>query len=939
MKKVVIFILAILVAVSLISVPNVQAFTNSHWFEVEVTPSNAGVNAAYHIYNGVSDYDNITTLEIYLQWTSFTFAHPDPKTVTVNGSPAISVLMQAVPDRSTSRENLKITVVLSKRINKNDTIDIKISKKAGIINPVDPRPCYSVAVYLLSGNVQKGYIGSDQYAITQSAVTHVNVKVNPAIKGMKAEYDINFFTGVNGTLKKGDDIRIKFPEGTVLPANPYSQYVLVNGKQASGVYRDSENPPVLRIYSPESISSSSPVGIVIKKSFGLYNTNSDGTYKLYVSTYKEPDWMESNEFKIASPQVQNLSVKLSSDVALEKTGMEIDFTTSPVGVLSKGDKIYIDFYGAFTVPASIASSDILVNNKQVSSSVNGSTLIITVPDLIGSNSSIAVKIPESSGIINPANPGKYKISVKTTSDETLSYFTVEIKPSVVKNVEFSAGLSGVSAISSYKINFETGSLGALKAGTGQIFVKFDKGFVLPQTIPVSAVLVNSTSANNVSIDGNTVVITVPADIDAKSKVSVEFTEEAGIKNPDKEGKYSVSVYTSSEKTPVQSNEVSIIPLPSIQFIVQPSLPDGDNGYYISTPTVQLVSTKEGTIYYRLDDNEYTVYSSSIQIPDGDHTLYAYAVDENGNKGDVVSKEFKVDTKPPQITFDQGKGNIYVNSMHPTLTGKMNEPCSVIQINGVDAKIDNDNLTFMVSLNVSNGGSIAVFAKAMSGMVSSYIYTVYVDDTPPKITLLAPDNQPFSTTESTYTIKFTVNEKCKSAEVNNTPAQMSGSGVYEFDVNLAEGNNVFYITATDFAGNVASVPVTIQKVNSIIVKLTIGSKTAYIGDKPIELDTAPIIKNNRTLVPLRFISQAFGAEVQWDGSIKVITILYNFHMIQLQINSKIVTVDGSIEKIDSPPIIKNNRTLVPLRFISQAFGAEVQWDAATKTITLIYTPAP
>ena len=61
------------------------------------------------------------------------------------------------------------------------------------------------------------------------------------------------------------------------------------------------------------------------------------------------------------------------------------------------------------------------------------------------------------------------------------------------------------------------------------------------------------------------------------------------------------------------------------------------------------------------------------------------------------------------------------------------------------------------------------------------------------------------------------------------------------------------------------------------------------------------------------------------------------MVQLQINSKIVTVDGTASTIDVSPIIKNNRTLVPLRFISQAFGAKVEWDASTKTITLIYTP--
>ena len=938
MKKFLITFIALMLVISAIYMPVAGAFTNSHWFTVDVTPSNAGVNAAYHIYNGVSDYDNITALEIYLQWTSFTFAHPDPKTITVNGAPALSVTMQAVPDRATSRENLKITVVLSKRINSGDMIDIKISKAAGIINPVDPRPCYTVAVYLLSGTVQKGYIGSDQYAITQSAVTHVKAKVVPAIKGMKAEYDISFFTGVNGNLKKGDDIRIKFPKGTILPANPYSQYVLVNGKQSTGVYRDNVSPPTLRIYIPEDIGTSSPVSVIIKKNLGVYNPNQSGTYKLYVSTYKEPDWMESEEFKIAAPQVQNLNVSLGSDIALKNTSMKINFTTSPVGFLKSGDKIYINFSGAFGV-SSLGSGEVLVNGVKTSAFVSGSTLSIDVPMAIQQNSDIVINIPKEFGITNPANPGDYKISVKTTSDETLSYFTVTIKPSVVSNVKFSAERSGVGIGSGYEIDFNTGTMGALAGGSGQVFIAFDKGFTMPDSISTEFVSVNGVPVSKVNITGETISLTTAKDIPADSSVSVKITEDAGIRNPDKEGKYGVSVYTSAEKTPVKSNKVSFIPLPSIQFVVQPSSPDGDNGYYITSPTVQIVSSKKGAIYYKLDDDKYALYSAPIQIPDGDHTLYAYAVDENGNKGDVVSKEFKVDTKIPQITFDQGEGNVYVNSTHPTLTGKMNEPCSVIQVNGINAKIDNDNLTFMVSLDVSNGGSLAVVAKALSGKTSSLVLTVFVDTTPPEVKLIAPAEQPFTTTENTYTIKFTVNEKCRSVEVNNTPVQVGENGVYEFNANLVEGSNVFYITATDLAGNVTSVPVTIQKVNSIIIKLTIGSKTAYVGDKPIELDTAPIIKNNRTLVPLRFVSQAFGAKVEWDGGIKVITILYNFHMIQLQINSKIVTVDGSVSKIDVPPIIKNNRTLVPLRFVSQAFGAKVEWDGATKTITLIYTPTP
>ena len=872
MKKFLIIFITLMLVISAIYTPVARAFTNSHWFTVDVTPPNAGVNAAYHIYNGVSDYDDITALEIYLQWTSFTFASPDPKTVTVNGAPALSVTMQAVPDPETSRKNLKITIVLSKRINSGDTIDIKISKAAGIINPVDPRPCYTVTVYLFSGTVQKGYIGSDQYAITQSIVSHVKAKVNPPVKGMKAEYDISFFTGVNGNLRKGDDIRIKFPKGTILPANPYSQYVLINGKQSTGVYRDDVNPPILRIYIPEDIGTNSPVSVTIKKSLGIYNPIKSGTYNLYVSTYKEPDWVKSEEFKIVAPQVQNLNIALGSDIVSENTSININFTTSPVGFLKSGDKIFVDFFGAFTLPSS-ASGEVLVNGIKTSVSIDGSALSIDVPTTIQQNSDVTIDIPKDFGIVNPSKPGNYKISVKTSSDETLSYFTVTIKPSVISNVKFSAERSGVGVVSAYEVDFDIGTMGALTAGSGQIFIVFDKGFTIPDSISTDAVSVNGVPVSKVDIKDGTIVLTVAKDIPANSNVSVKISESAGIKNPDKEGEYGVSVYTSAEKTPIKSNKVSFIPLPSVQFIVQPSSPDGDNGYYITTPTVQIVSSKEGAIYYKLDDGKYALYSAPIQIPDGDHTLYAYAVDENGNKGDVVSREFKVDTKIPQITFEQSEGNVYVNSTHPTLVGKMSEPCSVIQVNGIDAKIDNDNLTFMVSLDVTNGGSLAVVAKALSGRTSALVLRVFVDTTPPEIKLIAPPTQPFTTTDDTYAIKFTVSEKCRSVKVNNVPVQLNNNGVYEFDANLTEGSNVFYITATDLAGNVTSVPVTIEKVNSIVIKLTIGSKTAYIGDKPIELDTVPIIKDNRTLVPLRFISQAFGAKVEWDGATKTVTLIY------------------------------------------------------------------
>ena len=79
-------------------------------------------------------------------------------------------------------------------------------------------------------------------------------------------------------------------------------------------------------------------------------------------------------------------------------------------------------------------------------------------------------------------------------------------------------------------------------------------------------------------------------------------------------------------------------------------------------------------------------------------------------------------------------------------------------------------------------------------------------------------------------------------------------------------------------------------------------------------------------------------MDWNGDLKVITIMHKTHTIQLQIGSSIALIDSSdVKTLDAPPIIQNGRTLVPLRFIMETFGATVDWEGETKTITITYTP--
>ncbi len=126
----------------------------------------------------------------------------------------------------------------------------------------------------------------------------------------------------------------------------------------------------------------------------------------------------------------------------------------------------------------------------------------------------------------------------------------------------------------------------------------------------------------------------------------------------------------------------------------------------------------------------------------------------------------------------------------------------------------------------------------------------------------------------------------------------------------------------------------------VVKMVIDQKGMLVNGKFVPTDVPPIIKNNRTLVPIRFVTEAVGADVGWDPATRKVTITLDGNKVELYIGKNTAYVNGIPRKIDpnNPkvvPIIIHNRTYVPIRFIMEAFGATVQWDSRTRTVTIIY----
>lgn len=121
-------------------------------------------------------------------------------------------------------------------------------------------------------------------------------------------------------------------------------------------------------------------------------------------------------------------------------------------------------------------------------------------------------------------------------------------------------------------------------------------------------------------------------------------------------------------------------------------------------------------------------------------------------------------------------------------------------------------------------------------------------------------------------------------------------------------------------------------DNVEISFKVGESILKINGSDTEVETPYVAGDGTTLVPLRVITEAFGAEVDWEDSTKTITLTYPDVNIVLQIGNIIAHVnDHSETLLEAPALSENGVTMVPLRFISETFGATVGYDNETGAI--------
>jgi len=120
------------------------------------------------------------------------------------------------------------------------------------------------------------------------------------------------------------------------------------------------------------------------------------------------------------------------------------------------------------------------------------------------------------------------------------------------------------------------------------------------------------------------------------------------------------------------------------------------------------------------------------------------------------------------------------------------------------------------------------------------------------------------------------------------------------------------------------------------EMTMGSRALYINGKTTVMDVSPYISSDRTYLPIRYAAYALGMDdssIAWDGTTQTVTLTRGIIEVQMQVGSQILLVNDSEVVMDAVPEMKNDRVCLPIRYVAEAFGAEVGWNPLTLTVSI------
>ena len=363
----------------------------------------------------------------------------------------------------------------------------------------------------------------------------------------------------------------------------------------------------------------------------------------------------------------------------------------------------------------------------------------------------------------------------------------------------------------------------------------------------------------------------------------EWTPSAEETQPTAAGIYWAKASLTGTDNYADADEVVKVEILNATFTVSAT---GYSGTYDGKQHSISVDAGDAAVTYSTDGENYTAENPSFTDA-GTYTVYYKAV--KANHEDVLgSAEVKITKAAAKLELSAAGGSSRINRGPVTFTytydgdGKVTVASS--DENVATASVDTDKKVVTVTL------------KAVGTA---------------KITVSAAEGDNFLAKDATYGLTVQKKKSSSSSSAKTTDKDKDNNKTIDNDKttdnNQAKDDN----SAAE---------------KSKVIKLQIGSRIVNVDNEAVIYDTAPVIRNDRTLVPIRIVTETLGGKVDWNGVTKEVTLHIDGKEIKM-------TVGKTLEKYGVAPVIIDGRTFVPVRFVADELGATVAWDNATKTVTI------
>ncbi|MFZ5597726.1 MAG: copper amine oxidase N-terminal domain-containing protein [Bacillota bacterium] len=184
-------------------------------------------------------------------------------------------------------------------------------------------------------------------------------------------------------------------------------------------------------------------------------------------------------------------------------------------------------------------------------------------------------------------------------------------------------------------------------------------------------------------------------------------------------------------------------------------------------------------------------------------------------------------------------------------------------------------------------------------------------------------------------------------VSDAKYDSSGKKYVELNVPEAAGNYTVRMYSSDdetkgielaftpLTVSTSAVPAAASQANAGSNTVTVTNYvTVLVNGQPLQSDVRPFVNaDGRTMLPVRAVAEALGSQVQWDESTQTATLIQGNNIVQVPVGRMNIIVGGKTVPIDTASVIKDGRTLLPVRPIAEALGVKIGWDAATSTVKI------